>query len=125
MNKKLLESTLESFLKAWEQKNIDSVVSLLADSFKYYESPLDKPLNNLDQIRKLWSPVPTFEADITLSFKTLSIEREFGLFRIEGVYKHTYDQAKKTTHIDRVFLLAVDKNGKITKFMQWRESKDS
>jgi len=125
MNKQMLESTLASFLKAWEQKSIDAVVNLLANSFEYYESPLDKPLTNSDQIRELWSPVPKFEADIKLSFKTLSIEDDFGFFRIEGTYDHTYKRAKKTTHIDRIFLLAVDRNGKIIRFMQWRESKDS
>jgi hypothetical protein len=124
MNQKLLESTLSLFLKAWEQKNIEAVVNLLAGSFKYYESPLDKPLTTPSQIRELWGPVPKFEADISLIYKTLSVEDSFGLFRVMGTYGHTYDEKKKVTKIDRIFLLAVDKSGKITKFMQWRESKD-
>ena len=124
MTKKLLESTLAAFLKAWEHKSIDEVVSLLSKSFKYYETPLDEPLTTVDQIRELWSPVPKFEANITLSFQTLSMNSDFGLFRIKGTYEHTYEKNNKTTKIDRIFLLTVDDKGKMTKFMQWRESKD-
>lgn len=124
MNKELLEDTLAAFLKAWEHKNIDEVVGLLAKSFEYYETPLDKPLTTQEQVRELWSPVPTFEANISLSFETLSINSDFGLFRIKGMYAHTYKKSNKTTKIDRIFLLSVDRKGKITMFMQWRESMD-
>jgi ketosteroid isomerase-like protein len=125
MNKITIESTLNAFLKGWEEKDIEAVVNLLSDSFAYYESPLDLPLTTKDQVRTLWAPVPKFEATVTLSFETLSIEDSFGLFRITGTYEHTYDKTKKITRIDRIFLLSVDTDGKLTKFMQWRESKDN
>lgn len=124
MNKKLLETTLAKLLKAWEEKNVEAVVGLMSDDFEYFESPLDVPLTKLQQIRELWKPVETFEAEVKLSFSTLGVEKAYGIFRIKGTYEHTYDQTKKTTQIDRIFLLAVDEAGKITKFMQWREAKD-
>lgn len=119
-----LESTLNALLKAWEQKNIAAVVDLLSENFKYYESPLDKPLTTKEEVRNLWAPVPTFEADVKLSFETMCVTNEFGLFRILGTYEHNYDGSGKVTKIDRIFLLSVDDKGKMTKFMQWRESKD-
>ena len=125
MNKNLLEKTLDSFLKAWEQKSIESVVDLLADNFEYYESPLDEPLTTKDEIRELWAPVPKFEAEVKLSFENMGIQEEYGLFRIKGTYEHDYDGGNKVTKIDRIFLLSVDGAGKMTKFMQWRESKDT
>lgn len=124
MPKKTIQTTLQEFLNAWEQKDIEEVIDLLADSFEYFESPLEKPLTTKEEVRELWKPVPKFEAKISLSFATLSLEKEFGIFRIEGSYKHTYDKSKKTTKIDRIFLLAVNKKGNITKFIQWREYKD-
>ena len=124
MNKKLLESALTNFLLAWKHKSIDEVVNLLSDSFNYYESPLDEPLTTPKQIRELWASVPKFKADITLAFDTLVINDDFGLFRIKGNYAHTYEKDNKVTKIDRIFLLSIDDKGKITKFMQWRESKD-
>ena len=120
-----LESTLSQFLKAWEQKSIESVVDLFSDNFKYYESPLDKPLTTKDEIRELWAPVPKFEAEVKLSFETMSITKNYGLFRILGTYEHNYEGGNKITKIDRIFLLSVDNVDKITKFMQWRESKDT
>ncbi len=120
MNKHIVQSTLTSFLRAWENKNIEAVLHLLADSFEYFESPLEKPLTTTDQVRTLWSPVPKLNADVSLSFETLAITDEFGLFRIRGTYQHHDDGT--VTNIDRIFLLAVEVNGKITKFMQWRES---
>ena len=124
MNKIELESAVLSFLKAWEQKNIDAVVNLLSNSFEYYETPIDKPLTSPDQIRNLWSPVPKLKAHISLSFTTLNAEDDFGLFRIQGAYTYGNDSTKKATKIDRIFLIAIDTEGKITKFMQWRESKE-
>ena len=58
---------------------------------------------------------------------TLCVNTNFGLFRIRGTYQPTHEQDEqenKKTKIDRIFLLSVDKNGKIIKFMQWRESKN-
>jgi ketosteroid isomerase-like protein len=124
MNKNLLESTLSNFLKAWEDKNVEAVVGLMSDDFEYFESPLDAPLTKLQQVRELWKPVKTFEAEVKLSFSTLSVENAYGIFRVKGTYEHTYYKTKKTTQIDRIFLLAVDEKGKITKFIQWREAKD-
>lgn len=122
MDKRTVESALQNFLNAWERKDVDAVVNLLADSFEYFESPLDEPLRTKEEVRELWKPVPRFKAKVSLSFVTLSLNKEFSLFRIQGNYKH---MDKKTTYIDRIFLISVDNRGKITKFIQWRELKDA
>ena len=122
MDKQQLEATLKNFLKAWEDKSIESVVDLLSDKFEYFETPLEKPLTEKEEIIELWKPVPEVEADIVLSFETMSIGEKYGLFRITGTYSET--DVKKKYMIDRIFLLAVDENGLIKKFMQWRESKE-
>lgn len=124
MNKKLLEDTLAKFLKAWEDKDVDAVLNLMSGHFEYFETPLEQPLTKIEEVRVLWNPVKTFEAEVQLAFNILSIQEEYGLFRIQGSYKHTYEKAEKVTKIDRIFLISIDNNGKITKFIQWRESKN-
>jgi len=122
MDKQQLETTLANFLKAWEDKDIDAVVNLLPDEFEYYESPLDEPLTSKEEVIKLWQPVPKTEANIALDFETVSIGKDYGLFRITGTYSET--DVEKKYLIDRIFLLAIDDEGKMKKFMQWRESKE-
>ena len=123
MDKSKLETTLTNFLKAWENKSIDAVVSLLADKFEYFETPLEKPLTTEKEIRDLWAPVPKVEADISLDYQTMAITQKFGLFRITGTYSET--DVKKKFLIDRIFLLCINDQGKMTKFMQWRESREA
>ena len=121
MNKLPLEKTLVKFLKAWKDKDIDAVVNLLSDKFKYYETPLEKPLTTKKAIIKLWQPVPETEGEIKLNYQTICLKKEYGLFRITGSFILT--DVNKKYIIDRIFLISVDKQGLLTKFIQWRETK--
>lgn len=121
---KLRNKTLDKFLRAWESKDISAVLELLPERFEYYESPLDKPLNNKQDIAELWAPVPETEAEVKLDYKFLADTDEYGLFRITGEYMEGR-RSKVLKKIDRIFLIDVDDEGKMCKFMQWREEKIS
>jgi ketosteroid isomerase-like protein len=112
-------ATNQTFLSAWEDKDIDAVIDVLADDFEYYETPFADPITNETAIRDLWQPVPELQTDISLHSTTLSVEEHEGLFRIQDSYIH--DGTAK--EIDRIFHIRVNDVGNMTYFMQWRESK--
>lgn len=122
MKKESLEVWVTNFLKAWAEKNIEAVLGLLADQFEYYETPFDEPLREKTQVAELWKTVPENQTDIFLSYETLAVTDNYGLFRVSGSF--VKKNINKRVKMDAVYLVAVDERGLCTKFRQWYEGKE-
>lgn len=122
MNKQSFESWLNKLAKAWTDRNPQAAAKLLADKFKYYETPLEKPLTTKKQIIDLWQAVPKLQKNIKSNFKILFVNKSFGIAN----FKVSLDRkdSKKKYMGDRIFLVSLNKKGLCVLFKQWREFKE-
>jgi len=121
MNKPTLKSWMKKLENAWSNRNAKAAASLFAKNCKYYESALENPCNNWNDILKLWQAVPQNQKDVTFNFKILGITSKFGI--VNWKVKRILIPSNKKQLVDGIFQIALNKQGLCTFFKQWRTYK--
>jgi hypothetical protein len=122
MNKKLFESWFAKLGKAWEEKDPQTLPSLFAREFEYYETPFGKPYTTKEGLIKLWEEVPTSQKDIKFDFDILSISKNTAVARWHASF--TRIKQNKKAVLDGIFLVKLNDKGLATLFRQWWVAKE-
>ena len=122
MDKSSLHSWVEKLGKAWSKRDPKAAALLFAKECEYYESVLQKPITDWNDILKLWLVVPKNQKNVVFNFKVLGISDGFGI--INWKVKRMLLPSNEKQIIDGVFQVSLNKKGLCKFFKQWRTSKN-
>ena len=121
MENKELVNWLNNFKEAWEERNTEKVISLFSKDVIYFESPLNKPCENLEAVSSLWKVVPTNQKDVIFNFEIISNTEKISV--VNWKLSRIKLPNKEKEIVDGIFLISLNKEGLCTLFKQWRASK--
>ncbi len=121
MTQQQFKNWLENLKRAWETKNPNAAVDLVAEKFLWYETPFDKPLKNKNEILKEWQTVLKQE-NISVSYEILSINDDFGIAHWNATFIRL--PSKEKVKLDGIFKVSLNEQGECIEFHQWYNSKE-
>lgn len=95
MNKKFVESWLNSLREAWKNRDIEGATKLFKNTTFYQETPFLKPYTKFEEIKKEWKNIKGQDIK-EIEFKILAIENDIvivnwifkeGITEYDGIYE--------------------------------------
>ena len=113
---------LNAFMESWKNLEGEKTCDLIANGCEYFENPIDPPITDISDIKKLWAIVPDNQKDITYSGKILFENNESCIYHF--TMQRTITETSKTQFIDGVFEVKLNDQNLLTYFKQWRFTKE-
>lgn len=102
--------------KIWQDKDFDLLAQNLADSVSWYEGSYSQPLQTPQEVVKQW------KSDLSTQSGIVAPTKVMGVNGAEGYYHccASWTEAQKgRRELDGIFLVRLDKKGKIKYFNSW------
>jgi len=115
MSSKSNEETVRQFCTAWDEMNLEKILSLMSEDAVYHNLPLDA-LNGQEQIAKFVSGF--FELTATTKFKILTIVVDDKCVVTERVDTFGFKDGSIMKELPVLGIFEFDRDGKIS---SWRE----
>ena len=109
--------------QAWIDKNPQAIPPLFAETFKYFETPFEKPLTSKIELIVLWQDVPLSQKDITFSFEIISEINNQYIVHFQASFIRLKTGSKAL--LDGIFLIELNNNGLCTLFKWWWNTKEN
>ena len=116
------KSFLKKFMDSWKNLEGEKTCDLMAKKIQYYENPIDPPITDLGEVKKLWVIVPENQKDISYSGKILFEDQKSCIYHMQMT--RTMVATNKVQEIDGVFEIKLNAAGKLTYFKQWRFTRE-
>lgn len=114
----LVEEWFKELRRIWIEKDLESIPSLLAEKFSYYESPFDLPLTTLQAVEREWEVVKEQVID-RLDINVLSTDGNRGT----ATYTLILNEKGRQRISQGVYFIEINDDGKAVLFRQWWMSK--
>jgi hypothetical protein len=112
-----LDSWLQRFARAWEERDPDGAAALFSEHGSYRETPFDEPLRGAEAIRAYWTNLPPARSDIRFAYELLAVTEQWGIAHWHGSYTPV-DRATRR-ELDGILLLSLDDEGRCEDFREW------
>jgi SnoaL-like domain len=112
-----LDSWLQRFARAWEERDPDGAAALFSERGSYRETPFDEPLRGAEAIRAYWSHLPPARSDIRFAYELLAVTEQWGMAHWHGSYTPV-DRATPL-ELDGILLVSLDDDGRCEDFREW------
>jgi hypothetical protein len=112
-----LDSWLQRFARAWEERDPDGAAALFSEHGSYRETPFDEPLRGAQAIRTYWSNLPQAQSDIRFAYELLAVTEQWGIAHWHGSYTPV-DRATRL-ELDGILLVSLDDDGRCEDFREW------
>ena len=108
---------MDAFMEGWKNRDVERVMSTIAEDCAYYETVFDKPCLDIHAIRRLWEVAPEYQKDIEYSYEILAENEKCGIihFRLTRTVLATGNRVE----MDGIFQVSLDEAGRCTYFKQW------
>ncbi len=110
-----MEGWLAGYGKAWESQDPDQLHSLFSDDAAYEETPFDRHMRGIDEIREYWATGGEFQREIEFRYEVLATDP--AIARWWATYLRTQDGGR--SKLDGIFLLEFDDKGRCTSLKEW------
>ena len=121
MDREVFDECFRKLKDIWEQKTPEKIVDICADSFLWYETQFDAPLETKEELLDEWRGISQ-QDNIHVSCDVLSTTGNMGLAHWHAIF--TKLSSREQVELDGIFQVFLDKNGKCTEFHQWRSVKN-
>ena len=116
MTRQQFDKWLKDLKTAWESKNPNAAIDLVAEKFIWYETPFSPAIENKNDLLKEWNGVLNQE-NIDLKLETLAVTKSYGI--VKWWAKFTLISTKKTMIYEGILQAWLDEKSKCTKYIQW------
>ncbi len=105
-------------MKSWKQLDWRRTIETLSRDVKYYETPIDEPCKNFEEVINLWNVVEENQKDINYKYKIISFDENTCIINWQMTRTMTKNNVKQ--EIDGIFQISLNEEGKCIYFKQWR-----
>jgi len=112
---------LDSFMYAWQQRDVETIMNIISKHCIYFETVFDTPCSSFDNIKKLWEVVPKNQKNIEYNYEIL-IEND-KLCIVNFFVKRMLIPSEVKQQINGIFQIPLDEDNKCCFFKQWRAIK--
>lgn len=117
---KQFKTWLELLKTAWETKNPELATELCSDEFIWHETPFKIPITTKRALLDEWKSVEAHK-DIAMTYEILNYSNNTGIANWSAAFKRLPEDID--THLEGIYLVKLDPQGKCTEFHQWYNSK--
>jgi ketosteroid isomerase-like protein len=118
-----LEKWLDSYGRAWENRDPEAAAALFSQDVSYFETPFGEPARGRDGVRDYWANATRNQADISFSYAIVSVTGRQGIARWSA--RITRVSTSITVTLDGIFLLEFDDGGLCRELREWWHSAES
>ncbi len=105
----------ETICEAWRKKKPEQLNDILADTFLWYEDPFNKPIADKAKLLELWEKDLSNQEKVKLSSTNVYASGSQEITH----WSASYEVNDTKFHVDGVFIIKLNKQGKLTEFRQW------
>jgi ketosteroid isomerase-like protein len=118
-----LEKWLDSYGRAWENRDPEAAAALFSQDVSYFETPFGEPARGRDGVRDYWANATRNQADISFSYAIVSVTGRQGIARWSA--RITRVSTSITVTLDGIFLLEFEDGGLCRELREWWHSAES
>jgi limonene-1,2-epoxide hydrolase len=117
MNRASLQSWLEAYRRAWEERDAEAAVELYSEDATYQETPFVPPMRGRNALLEYWKNVARTQDEIGVSCEVIAICEGLCFARWHATF--TRLPTRTRLELDGIFLLTFDQLGKCTALREW------
>jgi ketosteroid isomerase-like protein len=114
---------LESYGRAWMQRDAQAAAELYTENATYQVTPFSDPLQGRPAILDYWTHVAETERDIQFTYEILAITQEAGIARWRASFQIVPQDL--STQLDGIFWITLDNSGRCTSLKEWWHKQQS
>lgn len=112
-----LDSWLDAYEEAWENKDADAAANLFSADARYFETPYSDPFEGPDGVRDYWSGVTADQRDIDFRYSSIAVGGNTGIASWSATF--TTISGGVNVELNGVFVLEFDENKRCTLLREW------
>src|SRR3990167_3418872 len=116
MTRQQFDQWLKDLKTAWESKNPNAAIDLVAEKFIWYDTPFIKPITNKQELLDEWQSILDHK-DVVMTYEIICIKNNIGLAHWHATFIRIHSNEK--VKLDGIYQVSLDENGKCTEFHQW------
>lgn len=110
------------FMDSWKALDGERTTELFSKDVKYFETPNGEPCASWNEVLELWRVVPQNQRDITYSYDVVCYSKDVCIVNWKMKRMFINGVSERVQHIDGIFQISLDENGKCNFFKQWRHT---
>lgn len=117
MEMNIFKSWLETYGRAWTDRNARAAASLFAEDGSYQVTPFLAPMRGRLAILEYWSHVAETECDVHFDYEVLAVTKEMGIARWWATFLIVPQRLQ--TKLDGIFLISLDADDRCQSLREW------
>ena len=117
MDRSALKTWLDSYGRAWMQRDPDAAAALYASDGTYRVTPFQEPMTGRQAIFEYWAEVARTQEQILFDYEILAVNADFGIARWWASFIRV--PPGLPTKLDGIFLIALNSEGRCTSLREW------
>ena len=109
-----MNKIVETICEAWRTKSPELLYEILADDFRWYDSPFEKVVTGKERLVERWNQDITAQENVQVSSDIISEDSE----RIVAHWRAEFDRNGAHEVLDGVFVIK-KRDSKLTEFRMW------
>jgi hypothetical protein len=117
MNRDAFKSWLDSYGRAWIERNPDAAAALYTSDGAYRVTPFQEPLRGRQAIFDYWAEVARTQEEIQFGYEIVAVTADCGVARWWASFVRVPPGLQ--TKLDGIFLVSLDADGQCTSLREW------
>lgn len=117
MDRDTFQSWLDSYGRAWTERDPEAAASLYASDGTYQVTPFQEPMRGRKAILEYWAEVARTQEGIQFGCQILAVSEDFGIARWWASFVRK--PPGLPTKLDGIFLIVLDSNGRCVSLREW------
>jgi hypothetical protein len=117
MDRDTFQSWLDSYGRAWMDRDPEAAAALYANDGTYQVTPFQEPLRGRSAIFDYWAEVARTQEGIQFECEILTVTEHLGIARWRASFVRV--PPSLPTKLDGIFVISLDADGKCRSFREW------
>jgi SnoaL-like protein len=117
MDRHAFQSWLDSYGRAWMDRDPEAAAALYASDGTYRVTPFQEPLRGCAAIFDYWAEVARTQEGIQFGYEILAVTNECGIARWWASFVRV--PPGLPTKLDGIFVISLDSNGRCISLREW------
>ena len=117
MDRAAFKSWLDSYGRAWMQRNPEAAAMLYAADATYRVTPFQEPMTGRQAILDYWTEVARTQEHILFDYEILAVNAEHGIARWWASFVRV--PPGLATKLDGIFLISLSDEGRCASLREW------
>ena len=117
MTKHDLDRWLETYGRAWIDRDPDAAARLFTEDVTYHETPFDEPARGIEGVRRYWAENTDVQREVRFRHEILALEGSRAIARWWAGYVRPATNVR--AELDGIFLLEFAPDGRCRMLQEW------